>query len=115
MPKLTLSKLIIVAATAIVAGAGAASAHSNEARQAEQDQLIEEGRRDGSITWREGRQLRKDQREITQVKEALEADGRLTRAEKKVLFKLQDDAETHIEAEANDNRHRAWFLPRFGR
>ena len=109
------SRLIIATATVLLAGSTAALAHSNEARQVEQANAIEDGRRDGSVTWREGRELRKDQREIAAVKAAFEADGRLTREEKHVLFKMQDAADAHIESEANDNRHRASWLPRFGR
>jgi len=108
------SKLILAAAV-MLTGAGSALAHSNEARQAEQVTAIEQGRQEGSITWREGRQLRKDQREIAQVRRAFEADGRLTRQEKHVLTKMQNEAEARIEAEAHDNLHRASWLPRFGR
>jgi hypothetical protein len=115
MSKMTLTKKTILAAALMLAGAGSALAHSNEARQDEQAQSIEQGRRDGSITWTEGRQLRKDQREIEQVKQSFEADGHLSRDEKKILYKMQNTAEDHIEAEANDNRHRASWLPRFGR
>ena len=114
MSKLTLTTLTVLATT-LMAGTGAALAHYNEARQDEQAQAIEQGRRDGSITWREGRQLRKDQREIAQVKDSLEADGRLTRDEKRVLYKMQDAAEDHIAVEATDSWHRAWWLPRFAK
>ena len=114
MTNLTANKLII-AAVALIAASTAASAHSNDERLSDQAQAIEQGRRDGSITWREGRALRKDQREIAAVKADFEVDGHLSRTEKKILFKMQDTAEDHIESEANDNRHRAWWLPRFGR
>ena len=113
MLKTTLATLTLLIAT--IAVNGTASAHSSDARLAEQAQSIEEGRRDGSITWREGRELRKDQREIAVVKAEFEADGHLSRSEKKILFKMQDAAEGHIESEANDNWHRARWLPRFGR
>lgn len=115
MSKMTLTTKNILAATLMLAGAGSALAHSNEARQDEQAQSIEQGRRDGSITWTEGRQLRKDQREIAEVKAAFEADGHLSREEKRVLYKMQNDADARIQAEANDSLHRASFLPRFGR
>jgi hypothetical protein len=108
----------VFAATALVsaaAGSTGALAHSNEARQIEQAQDIEQGRRDGSITWREGHALRKDQREIAAVKAEFEEDGRLTRREKKILNNMQDSAESHIASEATDSWHRPWWLPRFGR
>lgn len=112
---MTTTMKLMIAALATLASVSAALAHSNEARLDEQAAYIEEGRRDGSITWLEGRKLRKDQREIERVKAALEADGHLTREEKRVLYKMQDAAETHIETEANDARHRASWLPRVGR
>ena len=112
---MTTTMKLMIAALATLASGGAALAHSNDARLDEQSAYIEQGRRDGSITWLEGRQLRKDQREIERVKSALEADGRLTREEKRVLYKMQDAAEDHIEAEATDARHRASWLPRFGK
>ncbi|MEQ1577566.1 MAG: hypothetical protein ABL894_07935 [Hyphomicrobium sp.] len=115
MTKIALIAKSALASALVLAGAGAALAHSNDARIEEQAELIEQGREVGAITWREGRQLRKDQREIARVKAALEADGRLTRNEKHVLFKMQDAAEARIEAEANDSWHRASWLPRFGR
>jgi hypothetical protein len=99
----------------VLTTATAALAHSNEARQMEQAYAIEDGRRDGSITWREGRLLRKDQIEISRVKSALEDDGRLSNSDKRVLYKMQDEAEARIAAEANDTWHRPWWLPRFAR
>ncbi len=115
MTKMTPTTKTLLAVTLVLAGAGSALAHSNEARLDEQAQLIEQGRRQGSITWREGRELRKEQREIAEVKATFESDGHLSRSEKKILFKMQDAADQRIESEANDNLHRASWLPRFGR
>lgn len=115
MSETTLTKATLYAALLVIGAASGAMAHSNEARQFEQADQIEEGRRDGSITWREGQVLRKDQREIAHVKEVMEADGKLTRDEKHVLYKLQDAAQDHIDDEANDTWHRAWWLPRIAR
>ncbi len=109
-----LTKTLLTAGL-VLATATAALAHSNEARQAEQAYAIEEGRQDGSITWREGRALRKDQREIARVKDALEADGRLSRDDKRVLYQLQDQTEARIDTEASDSWYRPRWLPRFGR
>ena len=115
MSKTALTTTTLVAALIALGSTGGALAHSNEARQFEQADQIEEGRRDGSITWLEGRALRKDQREIAHVKEVMEADGKLSRDEKHVLYKMQDTAQDHIDEEATDSWHRAWWLPRFGR
>ena len=112
---MTTTMKLMIAALATLASGSAALAHSNDARLDEQAATIEEGRREGSITWLEGRKLRKDQREIERVKAAMEADGHLSREEKRVLYRMQDAAEDHIEAEATDTRHRASWLPRFGK
>jgi hypothetical protein len=110
-----MTKIIVLAAGFMVATSAAALAHSNEARLSEQAGMIEEGRRDGSITWREGWKLRREQREIQRVKASLEADGRLSRADKRILFRMQDLAEGHIIGEATDRWRRLWWLPRVGR
>ena len=105
----------IIAALILIAGSAGASAHSNEARQDEQQDAIEQGRIDGSITWREGIELRKEQAAIARAKTALEKDGRLSGSDKRILFRMQDGAEGHIIAEQTDRRHRLWFLPRVGK
>ena len=85
-----MSRLITLAAGLLIASSAAALAHSVEARFEEQA-------------------------EIARVKAELEADGNLSRADKRILFGLQDQAESNIEAEATDTLHRALFLPRIGR
>jgi hypothetical protein len=111
----TRSTKILLSAGLMLATTTGALAHSNDARLMEQAYAIEDGRRDGSITWREGRLLRKDQREVERVKTALEADGLLTRSDKRILYKMQDEAEARIQSEASDSRNRPSWLPRFGR
>lgn len=108
-------KLVTMTAAALFATSAAALAHSNEARLAEQSAMIEQGRETGAITWREGRALRKEQAAIARAKADLETDGRLSRADKRLLFKMQDEAESHIASEASDGWHRPWWLPRVGR
>lgn len=110
-----MSRLAILAAAAFAASSGAALAHSNDARLDEQHAWIEAGREDGSITWREGLALRKKQAEIARVKAELEADGHLSRADRRVLHKMQDEAALAIEQEASDGWRRLRFLPRVGR
>lgn len=107
-------RILTLTAGLLAATTAAATAHSNAARIDEQAMLIEQGRRDGSITWSEARKLRKDQAEIARVKALFEADGRLTRAEKRILFRMQDAAEARIEVEASDLQRRR-FLPRITR
>lgn len=110
-----MSRTIALAAALLLSSTALALAHSNAARLDEQAGMIEDGRRSGEITWLEGRKLRKEQREIARVKAIFEADGKLTREEKRVLFRMQDQAGEHIEAEATDRWHRVIWLPRIGR
>jgi hypothetical protein len=104
-----------LAAGLLLATTAVASAHSNQARLEEQSAAIELGRRDGGITWREGIKLRKQQALIARRKSELEADGRLSRSDRRELHSLQDEAQTTIVREHNDSWRRLWFLPRVGR
>ena len=44
----------------------------------------------------------------------LKADGYFSRADKRIVFGMQDIAEANIKREANDFWHRAWWAPRVG-
>lgn len=92
-----------------------AFAYNSTNRQTHQLGLIERGRQSGDITWSEALKLRKEQREIQKVENDLGADGRLSKSDRRVLRKLQNQAENHIEYKATNNWHRAWWLPRVGR
>lgn len=114
-----MTKIGLIAAGLLIATTAAASAHSPrydaEARQGRQAQVIEAGRQSGSITWREGRRLRREQREIADAKSWFREDGVLTRRERYVLRRMQDRAAYHIASERGDSWRRAWWLPRVGR
>jgi hypothetical protein len=112
---MTIMTKALLTAGVVLTTATAALAHSPTARQMEQTYAIEQGRRDGSLTWREGRKLRKDQREIERVKAALASDGKLNRNDKRVLYQLQNAADDRIDQEKNDGWRRLWWLPRVGR
>ncbi len=102
----------------VTAGTLGASAHSVkpvEKRQAIQAERIEDGRRDGSITWLEGKKLRKEQRQIQALKNDYLDDGRLTKRESHDLTWKQKQASAHIYEEKHDARRRLWWLPRVGR
>lgn len=106
---------------ALIAGAAAAaSAHDTDktaidAREQRQLGRIEQGRQDGSITWREGLKLRSEQKFIATREQQMLADGKLSKAEKRELERLQNEASGDIrEAATNDHRRLSW-LPRFGR
>jgi hypothetical protein len=110
MPRLATLTLAALAATSTVA-----LAHSNTARESEQARWIEDGRQDGTITWREGVKLRREQREIERIEAGMKADGRLSRDEHRTLHKLQDRSQDHIVREASDGWKRWRWLPRVGR
>jgi ferredoxin-NADP reductase len=104
----------LIAAGILAAASASAFAHSNDARQTEQWNIIEQGRNDGSITWREGLKLRRQQAEIARIEAEMKADGRLSRAEKRLLHRRQDQAQNNIVREASDGWQRPWWLRRFG-
>ena len=91
----------ILAATTAPAFAHTLSHAEIEAREQAQLRAIEQGRQDGSITWREGLKLRSEQQRIKQFEEAYEADGRLSRSERANLTALQTQAHRDIVAEKN--------------
>jgi len=109
-----MTRTIALAAVLLVTGTAGAFAHSNEARQIEQRLAIEKGREAGTITWREGRKLRREQADILRVERELMADGQLSARDKRLLHTLQNDAEAHIVAERSDRLRRWHFLPRVG-
>lgn len=113
-----MSKIAFIAAALLAATSASAFAHPTkgaiDAREQRQLGQIEQGRQDGSITWTEGLKLRAEQKRIASAEAGFAADGRLSRKERQILDRMQDDAARHITEEANDN-HRRRFLPRFGR
>lgn len=109
-----MNKIVLIAAGILAATSASVFAHSNDARQAEQWNKIEQGRNDGSITWREGLKLRREQAEIARTEAEMKADGRLSRQEKHTLHRIQDQAQSNIVHEANDGWQRPWWLRRFG-
>ena len=115
-----MTKIALIATSVLLATSASAFArtpsHSDiEAREQRQLGEIEQGRQSGAITWSEGLKLRAEQRRITAVEEAAEADGRVSRAERARLQGLQNQAYQNIESEKHDGWHRWWWLPRFGR
>lgn len=114
-----MSKISFVAAAGLVlisaASATAASSRTIEARQDRQADRIEDGRRSGSVTWREGMKLRAEQRRINKVEREFGRDGHLDRQERRILTNMQDNASQHIRHERNDSWRRVWWAPRVGR
>ena len=104
-----------IALAALIAIPAIASAHSTDDRREWQYQKIEQGRKDGSITWREGLKLRKEQYEILRTENAMKAKGYLTKKDRLKLAQMQNDAAKNIRAEQNDSWRRWWLLPRVGK
>ena len=109
-----MNKITLIAAGMLAASSVNALAHSYDARQAEQWNKIEQGRNNGSITWREGIKLRQQQAAVNRVEQDMKSDGRFTRNEKRALHGLQDQTQNSIAREANDGWQRPWWLRRFG-
>lgn len=113
-----MSRIALIATVALLATSATAFAHETkatiDARELRQLGQIELGRQDGSITWTEGMKLRAEQKRIAATEAAFMEDGHLTKREKRVLRRMQDEAAQHIKEEASDSQRRR-FLPRFGR
>lgn len=110
-------KLMSLAATALIATTAMASAHDKIDRmQARQADRIEAGRLDGSLTFTEGRKLRREQTRIARLEKQLRASGGgLSKSERRVLRQLLRAANHNIRDERHDAQRRAKFLPRVGR
>jgi hypothetical protein len=109
-----MKKVFLIATTALLATAGAASAHSIDGTRAWQEKRIERGRETGQITWTEGLKLRAEQNRIARKEAQFRSDGHLSRAEYRKLRKMQRDASRDIAHEKHDGWHRVWWLPRVG-
>ena len=108
-------RITSIALAALIAVPAIASAHTIEDRKAIQAYKIEQGRKDGSITWREGIKLRGEQRKIERTETQMKDKGYLTKRDRRELSQMQNKAAKHIYAEKHDRWHRAWFLPRVAR
>ncbi len=84
-------------------------------RQATQDAMIERGRRNGSITAAEARQLRAEQDRIAELERRAKSDGVVTREERQMLRTTQRDADRHIWQESHDREARNTSGPNRGR
>ena len=110
----TLIAIGLIAAGATSASAqgwwGGTSGREVDARQGNQQQRIERGVRDGSITRYEAHGLVEEQRRIAEYERRAKADGRLDPREQTTLRQMQDNASRHIAAERHDNEaRRPWY------
>lgn len=115
-----MTKILMIASALLIGTTTFASAHTPkkaeiDARQQRQLGIIEQGRQSGDITWREGRQLRSQQKVIARTEQHLASDGYLSKSDRRHLTTLQRRAADSIQTESTDRRRRLWWLPRFGR
>ena len=76
--------------------------------QSRQAYVIEDGRRDGSITRREYRQLKNEQAYIADLERRARADGRVTHREFREIRNAQHQARLHIARERSDGQVNIW-------
>jgi len=110
-----MNKIILAAATALVATTAAASADTVSRRQAQQADRIEQGRQSGSITWTEGLKLRAEQKRIARTEDAYRDKGYLTASERRDLRNKQNQASANIADKKTNGWARAWWAPRVGK
>lgn len=110
-----ISRAIVAVAALAASVSMAAAAPSVDKRQDIQAKRIEDGRKTGAITWREGLKLRQEQARIARLEARYRADGKLDRHEARHLKELQDKASRNIYRERHDRWTRWSVLPRVGR
>lgn len=96
-----LSVAAVIAGLALVTPASAkpgqrAVRRHEAARQARQHERIKEGVKSGELSKPEAQELRKEQREIRQEKQAAKADGKIDKTEAKEIQKDQNAASKEI-------------------
>lgn len=113
----TLAVLLTAAGVFAVSNtAYAAHGQDIDRRQKEQTELIEAGRDDGRITYQEGRKLRRELEDIDKLEEIFrKSDNWLNPFEQRILHRLLDMADQHIQHQINDNYRRWSVLPRVGK
>lgn len=115
MKRILTSGLVAVAVLATAGSAFAGSSYDNkriiDQREANQEQRIRSGIRDGSLTRREARALENEQRHIRELERRALADGRIDSREAAEIRRAQDNASRHIYNERHDSerRHRRWW------
>jgi hypothetical protein len=73
-----------------------------DARQAKQEQRIEQGVASGTLTARETRRLEREQTRIAKAETQAKADGTVTAKERRHLHKAQDAASRDIKHQKHD-------------
>jgi hypothetical protein len=112
--KRTLLTLGLIAAGASAASAYHPSANGIDRRQWSQEQRIERGLRDGSLTRREYWRLKQEQGRIRDLENWARRDGHLTPYERYQLRRAQRDASRHIYRDRHDGQFRGRRWGRYG-
>lgn len=85
-----------------VSFAGTTSTPNVDARQANQEQRIDQGVASGELTKHETRRLEKEQVAINRAEDKAKADGSVTKAERQRLHKMQNRASRDIHHQKHD-------------
>jgi hypothetical protein len=102
-----MKKMMIMAAFAVSAIATPVfAAGPINARQLDQERLIDAGERNGKLTRAEANMLNADQRSIRRLENRMRArhGGRLTRNDLRILHARQDQAQRNLRREKNDRQ-----------
>lgn len=99
-----MNRLMLAATAALMAiGTTAPAAAAVNARQIDQQRLIDAGARSGKLTPREVRTLKAEQRAIQRQKNRFARDG-YSRSEKRRIHAMQDVAEANIKGQKRDGQ-----------
>jgi len=103
-------KLVLAALLFFLALAGSASAAGNDTpridrRQARQQQRIEQGLRDGSLTPREAMLLGRGQWRVDRMKQRFGRDGQISGRERSLLWRAQNIESRDIHYKRHNRRH----------
>ncbi len=102
---------LALAAVALAATTGLASAHSTkeiDRAQSAQFEKIDQARTRGELTKREYRDLLDEQNRIAELERQAKADGRVTKREVRALRESQLEARQNIAEESSD-RQKSWL------
>lgn len=98
--------LIMAALAAITITTPVVAAGPINARQLDQERLIDAAERNGKLTRGEANMLNADQRSIRRLEDRMRArhGGRLTRSDLRILHARQDQAQRNLRREKNDRQ-----------
>lgn len=99
----------VLAVTVLLLTAQTSEAHPHgrlDKKQYNQHQRIRNGVQNGSLTHREARALRAQQRQVTAMKRVAKADGVVTRSERAIINNAQRKANRNIYNKKHDARQR---------